>query len=116
MKKLLRFTIGLGDCFAHQGEAQLSGVQSAAERGVPLHPVCNKSNRERTLIGTSPEGLRAEADADHINLHTVDGFIAVSDSFTHDVAESGGERMKIAKDIYAAALPQAEELMEPLLC
>ena len=131
MKKLSRFTSGIGDRFARQGEAQLSAVQSAAECAVPPHPVWNKSNREHTLIGTKPEGLRAEADAavkalnwtgpyfvdaDHINLHTVDGFIAASDFFALDVAESGGERMKVAKDIYAAVLPAAEELMEPLLC
>jgi hypothetical protein len=100
MKKLPRLTIGMGDRFAHQGEAQLSAVQSAAERGVPLHPVWNKSNREHTLIGTRPEGLRVEADeavkalnwtapyfvdADHINLHTVDGFLAASDFFTLDI-------------------------------
>jgi hypothetical protein len=106
MKKLPRFTIGMGDRFAHQGEAQLSAVQSAADRGVPLHPVWNKSNREHTLIGTKPEGLRAEADAavkalnwtapyfvdaDHINLHTVDGFLAASDFFTLDVADYSGK-------------------------
>ena len=106
MKKLPRFTIGMGDRFAHQGEAQLSAVQSAAERGVPLHPVWNKSNREHSLIGTKPEGLRAEADAavkvlnwtapyfvdaDHINLHTVDGFLAASDFFTLDVADYSGK-------------------------
>ena len=106
MKKLPRFTIGMGDRFAHQGEAQLSAVQFAAERSVPLYPVWNKSNREHILIGTNPEGLRAEADAavkalnwtapyfvdaDHINLHTVDGFIAASDFFTLDVADYSGK-------------------------
>ncbi|MFZ4716985.1 MAG: tagaturonate epimerase family protein [Chthoniobacterales bacterium] len=106
MKELPRFTIGMGDRFAHQGEAQLSAVQSAAGRGVPLHPVWNKSNREHTLIGTKPEDLRAEADAavkalnwtapyfvdaDHINLHTVDGFLAASDFFTLDVADYSGK-------------------------
>jgi hypothetical protein len=106
MKELPRFTFGMGDRFAHQGEAQLSAVQSAAGRGVPLHPVWNKSNREHTLIGTKPEDLRAEADAavkalnwtapyfvdaDHINLHTVDGFLAASDFFTLDVADYSGK-------------------------
>lgn len=96
----------MGDRFAHQGEAQLSAVQSAARRGVPLHPVWNKSNREHTLIGTKPDDLRAEADAavralgwtapyfvdaDHINLHTVDGFLAASDFFTLDVADYSGK-------------------------
>jgi len=106
MKKLPRFTFGMGDRFAHQGEAQLSAVQSAAARGVPLHPVWNKSNREHTLIGTKPDDLREEADAavralgwtapyfvdaDHINLHTVDGFLAASDFFTLDVADYSGK-------------------------
>lgn len=106
MTKLPRFTIGMGDRFAHQGEAQLSAVQSAGGRGVPLHPVWNKSNREHTLIGTKAEDLRAEADAavkalnwtapyfvdaDYINLHTVDGFLAASDFFTLDVADYSGK-------------------------
>lgn len=106
MKRLPRLTIGMGDRFAQQGEAQLSAVESAAERGVPLHPVWNKSNREHILVGTKPEDLRAEADAavkalgwtapyfvdaDHINLHTVDGFLAASDFFTLDVADYSGK-------------------------
>jgi hypothetical protein len=106
MKKLPRFTFGMGDRFAHQGEAQLAAVQSAAKRGVPIHPVWNKSNREHMLIGTKPADLRAEADAavralgwtapyfvdaDHINLHTVDGFLEASDFFTLDVADYSGK-------------------------
>ncbi len=84
MKPLPKFTFGMGDRFAHQGEAQLSAVKAAADRGIPLHPVWNKSNREHMLIGTKPADLRAEADAavkalgwsapyfvdaDHINLY-----------------------------------------------
>ncbi|MFZ4777933.1 MAG: tagaturonate epimerase family protein, partial [Terrimicrobiaceae bacterium] len=106
MKKLPLFTFGMGDRFAHQGESQLSAIQSAASRGVPLHPVWNKSNREHTLIGTKPGDLRAEADAavlalgwtapyfvdaDHINLQTVDGFLDASDFFTLDVADYSGK-------------------------
>ncbi len=106
MKKLPRFTFGMGDRFAHEGEAQLAAVKSAAARGVPICPVWNKSNREHTIIGTKPAGLRAEADAavkalawegdyfvdaDHINLHTVDGFLEASDFFTLDVADYSGK-------------------------
>lgn len=106
MKQLPRFTFGMGDRFGHQGEAQLSAVQAVAKRAVPLAPVWNKSNREHTIVGTRPESLRAEADAavaalgwngdyfvdaDHINLHTVDGFIACSDFFTLDVADYVGQ-------------------------
>ena len=77
-----------------------------AKQGVDIVPVWNKSNREHTLIGTEPSGLRAEADAavkalgwkkpyhvdaDHIRLETVDRFIAPSDFFTIDVADSIGK-------------------------
>lgn len=106
MKKLPRFTFGMGDRFGHEGAAQLAAVQSAAARGVPICPVWNKSNREHTIIGTKPDGLRAEADAavealgwagdyfvdaDHINLHTVDAFLDASDFFTLDVADYSGK-------------------------
>ena len=95
----------MGDRFGQEGEAQLSAVQAAVERGADLCPVWNKSNREHTIVGTKPEALRAEADdavralgwagdyfvdADHINLNTVGGFLACSDFFTLDVADSVG--------------------------
>ena len=106
MKTLPRFTLGMGDRFGHQGEAQLSAIQAAATRGIPLHPVWNKSHREHTITGTAPQSLRDEADAavralgwdmpyfvdaDHINIHTVDAFIACSDFFTLDVADYSGQ-------------------------
>lgn len=103
---LPRFTFGMGDRFGREGEAQLSAVIEAKARGADLFPVWNKSNREHTIVGTKPEELRAEADAavralgwagdyfvdaDHINLHTVDGFLACSDFFTLDVADYVGQ-------------------------
>jgi hypothetical protein len=106
MKKLPRFTFGMGDRFCHEGEAQLSAVQEATASGIKIFPVWNKSNREHAIVGTKPESLRAEADAavkalgwtgdyfvdaDHINLHTVDGFLACSDFFTLDVADYVGQ-------------------------
>ena len=106
MKILPRFTFGMGDRFGHEGEAQLSAVQDAVSRGIDLCPVWNKSNREHTIVGTKPGSLREEADAavralgwtgdyfvdaDHINLHTVDGFLACSDFFTLDVADCAGQ-------------------------
>ncbi len=106
MKKLPRFTFGMGDRFGQEGEAQLSAVMDAKARGANLFPVWNKSNREHTIVGTKPEELRAEADAavralgwggdyfvdaDHINLNTVDGFLACSDFFTLDVADYVGQ-------------------------
>jgi tagaturonate epimerase len=104
--KLERFSFGMGDRFAHQGEAQLKAVLKAKEQGVDITPVWNKSNREHKTIKTRPEDLRAEADAavkalgwtgpyrvdaDHITLATVDGFIESSDFFTLDVADFIGK-------------------------
>ena len=96
----------MGDRFAHQGKAQLHACVLATELGADIVPVWNKSNREHMLIGTEPSSLRAEADAavkalgwkkpyhvdaDHIRLETVDRFIAPSDFFTIDVADSIGK-------------------------
>ena len=124
MKQLPRFTIGMGDRFGQEGTAQLSAVQAAAARGIALSPVWNKSNREHTIVGTKPESLRAEADdavralgwtgpyfvdADHINLPTVDGFIACSDFFTLDVADYTGKAA--TADARAAFLAKHASLM-----
>lgn len=104
--KLEKFSFGMGDRFAHQGEAQLKAVLKAREQGVSITPVWNKSNREHKAVKTSPEALRTEADAavkalgwtdpyrvdaDHITLTTVDGFIESSDFFTLDVADYIGK-------------------------
>ena len=93
----------MGDRFGHQGRAQLQACVQATELGAEFIPVWNKSNREHSFIGTEPSSLRAEAeaavralgwkksyhvDADHIRLETVDRFIAPSDFFTIDVADS----------------------------
>ncbi|MEP6950578.1 MAG: tagaturonate epimerase family protein [Ginsengibacter sp.] len=104
--KLEKFSFGMGDRFAHQGEAQLKAVIKAKEQGVEITPIWNKSNREHKIIKTSPAELRAEADAavkalgwkdpyrvdaDHITIATVDGFIESSDFFTLDVADYIGK-------------------------
>ncbi|MVN91979.1 tagaturonate epimerase family protein [Mucilaginibacter aquatilis] len=104
--KLEKFSFGMGDRFAHQGEAQLKAVMKAKEQGVNITPIWNKSNREHKTVKTEPAELRAEADAavaalgwtdsyrvdaDHITLATVDGFIASSDFFTLDVADYIGK-------------------------
>lgn len=101
-----RFSFGMGDRFAQQGVAQLRACAMAAEQGVAITPVWNKSNREHLIVGTEPAGVRAEADAavaalgwqgayrvdaDHINLGTVERFLAPSDFFTLDVAEAIGK-------------------------
>lgn len=100
-----KFTFGMGDRFAHEGNAQLAAVIEAQKKGVPVFPTWNKSNREHTIIGSEPPSLRAEADAaveaagwtgayyvdaDHINFKTVDAFLDASNFFTLDVAEQVG--------------------------
>jgi hypothetical protein len=107
MKKLGKYSIGMGDRFGHQGHAQLEAVIEAGKKGIDITPVWNKSNREHNIIGTEPGDVRKEADAvtlkagfkkpyfvdaDHINLDTVDRFIESSDFFTIDVASYIGKR------------------------
>jgi hypothetical protein len=103
---LERFSIGVGDRFAHQAKAQLRAFQLLAQDGVEAVPVWNKSNREHTFIGSEPQSVFDAAhaavkalgwtrgwhvDADHIRLETVDRFIPCSDFFTIDVADSIGK-------------------------
>ena len=107
--KLPKFSVGVGDRFAHQAKAQLAACMKAAEQGVEVSPVWNKSNREHTIIGTEPSQTRKAADAavkelgwnkpyfldaDHINLNNVERFIAPCDFFTIDVAEEIGKPAK----------------------
>src|SRR6478735_7259560 len=106
MLSLAKFSIGVGDRFAHQAKAQLRACQLAGERGVEVIPVWNKSNREHTIIGSEPATTRAAADAavrelgwtkpyhvdaDHIRLDTVDRFLPACDFYTIDVADSIGQ-------------------------
>jgi hypothetical protein len=106
MLQLSKYSIGVGDRFAHQAKAQLRACMLAQDQGVDIIPVWNKSNREHVFIGSDPCSVRAAADAavgqldwskpyhvdaDHINLDTVDRFIAPSDFFTIDVAHFIGQ-------------------------
>jgi hypothetical protein len=101
-KTLEKFSIGVGDRFAHQAKAQLRACQLIAQDGAEVVPVWNKSNREHTFIGSEPSSVLEAAkaavealnwkngwhvDADHIGLQTVDRFIPHSDFFTLDVAD-----------------------------
>ena len=101
-----KFTIGMGDRFAHQGKAQLQAVVSAQESGIDIYPTWNKSFREHSIVKSHPQDLRVEADsavealkwegdfyvdADHIGLNTVGDFIQGSNFYTLDVAEFVGE-------------------------
>jgi len=103
---LEKFSIGVGDRFAHQARAQLRACQLLAADSVEVVPVWNKSNREHTFIGSEPASVLAAAkqavaalgwtkgwhvDADHIGLKTVDRFLPHSDFFTLDVADFIGK-------------------------
>jgi hypothetical protein len=101
-----KFSLGVGDRFGREAGAQLQACILAAERGVAVTPVWNKSNREHGIVGSQPDAVRLAADAavrqtgwrqpyyvdaDHIKLSTVDRFTDACDFFTIDVAEAIGQ-------------------------
>jgi tagaturonate epimerase len=103
---LPKYSVGVGDRFANQAKAQLQACILALDAGVEVTPVWNKSNREHNIVGSDPSQTRAAADAavkelswkapyfldaDHINLKTVDRFLAPCDFFTIDVADLIGK-------------------------
>ena len=51
-----KYSIGMGDRFAHQAEAQLAACVLAAKSGVQVTPVWNKSNREHLILGSNRVG------------------------------------------------------------
>jgi tagaturonate epimerase len=102
-----KFSVGVGDRFAHQAKAQLEACLRASRAGVQVVPVWNKSNREHNIIGSEPSSTRAAADAavkslqwtkpyycdaDHINLQTVERFLTSCDFYTIDVADFIGRK------------------------
>lgn len=141
--KIEKFSFGMGDRFAHQGEAQLKAILKAKDQGISITPIWNKSNREHKTVKTEPSELRAEADAavkalgwadsyrvdaDHITLATVDGFIQSSDFFTLDVADYIGKpapeeeikafverRKKYIGSLSIAGIEQQFEITEAML-
>lgn len=104
--KLAKYSIGTGDRFAHQANAQLQACIRALSHGVEVIPVWNKSNREHSIIGSEPCSTRLAADAavknlgwklpyfcdaDHITLQTAGRFFTSCDFFTIDVADFIGQ-------------------------
>jgi hypothetical protein len=100
-----KYSLGIGDRFAHEAEAQLAAFVEAARLGVDVTPVWNKSNREHEVVGSEPTSVREAADAavaaggwreayfvdaDHITAATVERFLEPCDFFTLDVAGSIG--------------------------
>ncbi len=124
MLTLEKFTVGVGDRFAHQAAAQLRAFQELAIDGIEAVPVWNKSNREHTFIGSEPQSVYDAAkraveamgwengwhvDADHIRMETVDRFLSCSDFFTIDVADSIGQ--PAAPEAVAAFVDRHPELI-----
>lgn len=116
--QLGKYSLGVGDRFAQQAQAQLQACALAAQRGVEVTPVWNKSNREHVIVGSDPASTRwaAEAavqalhwtksfhiDADHIRRETVDRFVPYADFYTIDVADWIGNpaEAKALKDFVA---------------
>jgi hypothetical protein len=112
---LERYSIGVGDRFGCEGEAQLRALTRAHKGGVLVTPVWNKSFREHSIIGSTPAETRRAVDAavlnagwkapyyvdaDHINMKTVDLFLSSCDFFTIDVADYIG-RMPDPSDVAA---------------
>jgi hypothetical protein len=102
-----KYSLGVGDRFAHEADAQLVAFEKAARLGVDVTPVWNKSNREHLVVGSEPAGVREAADAavravgwrgayfvdaDHVTATTVERFLDPCDFFTLDVAGSIGRR------------------------
>jgi tagaturonate epimerase len=122
MLTLGKFSVGVGDRFAHQARAQLRACQLAGAAGAEVIPVWNKSNREHTIIGSEPTATRAAADdavkalgwkkpyhvdADHIRLETVERFLPSCDFYTIDVADSIGQpALAGAVKIFSARHPE----------
>jgi hypothetical protein len=104
--ELGKYSIGVGDRFAHQAKAQLSALKKAEKDGISIVPVWNKSFREHQIIKSNPSDTRTEADeavkalawnnpyfvdADHIGLNSVKYFMDSCDFFTLDVADFIGQ-------------------------
>jgi len=103
---LEKYSLGVGDRFGRQGQAQLRAIIRARDPGFLVIPVWNKSYREHEIIGTTPCDVREEADcavqslgwkdayhvdADHIGMQNVGAFLSSSDFFTLDVANFKGK-------------------------
>jgi hypothetical protein len=104
--KLEKYSLGVGDRFARQAQAQLQACLLAEKAGAAVIPIWNKSNREHITIGSDPAATRRAADeavrtlgwgrsyrvdADHIRLKTVDRFVPHADFYTIDVADCIGQ-------------------------
>jgi hypothetical protein len=125
LMQLSRFSIGTGDRFGLEGEAQIAAFMELRAHGGEADIVWNKSNREHVIIGSSPADQASAAaaaikntgwdgkwfvDADHISLKTVDWFLPHCNFFTVDVAETIGK--KASAEAQATYLARAQFLLK----
>ena len=111
-RRLGKYSVGVGDRFAHQAKAQLQACVEARKSGLEIEPVWNKSNREHMIIGSEPSSVRQAADAavkalgwnrpyycdaDHITAETVGRYFDACDFFTMDVADFIGQAAPAAE-------------------
>src|ERR1700733_6338490 len=113
---LPKFSIGVGDRFAHQAKAQLAACLKAQEAGVLVAPVWNKSNREHSdfftldvadMIGKAakPEAVKAfvEAHPELVGTVTIPGIAApfqTDKAFVEGVANKFLAAVQNAGEIY----------------
>ena len=125
---LPKYSVGVGDRFAHQAKAQLQACVQAANAGVDISPVWNKSNREHMIIGSEPSSTRVAADAavkalgwtkpyfcdaDHIGLTTVDRYLPACDFYTIDVADFIGKSADASSvDAFIHRHPELQHKLE----
>jgi len=125
--KLEQYSLGVGDRFACQAQAQVRACQLALQDGIEVIPVWNKSNREHLIIGSDPADTRAAADAavkalgwnrphhvdaDHIGSKTVDRFLSYADFYTLDVADWIGKPADA--EVIARFVDRHPELVAPV--
>ncbi|WIY83596.1 tagaturonate epimerase family protein [Propionimicrobium sp. PCR01-08-3] len=119
-----KYSLGTGDRFGKEGAAQVAAFEKIKADGVDVDIVWNKSNREHTIIGTSPADQRKAADdaiaktgwkgqyfvdADHINMTNADWFIDVCDFFTIDITDLIGK--ETTEENAAAFLERTKPLL-----
>ena len=122
-----RFSLGVGDRFAHEAAPQLAAFEEMGRLGVEVTPVWNKSDREHRVVGSEPQSVRAAADqavtarawrrpyfvdADHVTAETVGRFLTPCDFFTIDVAAAIGR--PAPGDAVTAFVERHPELCSPV--
>ncbi len=60
--KLNKYSFGIGDRFAQQGQSQLRAFQESLDGNSIITPVWNKSFREHKTVHSVPKSVREEAD------------------------------------------------------